>query len=215
MYPLAEQNDYTELRYSLRSLKFLTEEIEVVVVGRIIPDWLTGVTQIKYPDRLGQKQVNIKTKVAAALHYAKKVFHIHDDCYLLKPSDPGDYPYYHFGSLRRVGEPGALELRKELEAMGKPTRCFDGHQPLIYDQRFLKSFINFSSTTIVKSAFCNYYEIEGVEIADMKIMKKTDERVVERMIENRSYFSTDISGLGSCLRLLNQLFPNKSKYEIY
>lgn len=63
VYPLQHQNDYTELRYSLRSLeKYFTGSYEVVVVGDKIPDWLTGVTQIVIPDITGRKQLTIKKK---------------------------------------------------------------------------------------------------------------------------------------------------------
>jgi len=213
VYPLKSQNDYTELRYSLRSLRFLSHISEVIVIGSQLPDWLTGVTWINVPDVPGRKQFSIKNKIIAALEYTKKeVLFMNDDVYLLYPQNR--FPFYFLGDLKKVGESGSQPLMKQLIKMGKSTKNFDGHYPLIYGTGFKKIVERFSDDTIIKSLYCNYLGIEGVEIPDNKLVKEFKHGVIESFIRDKPSFSTGVNSLQSALHVLQELFPKPSKYEI-
>jgi hypothetical protein len=213
-YPLQNQNDYIELKYSLRSLKFLTEPFEVVIVGDKIPDWITSITQIKLPDIPGQKQISIKRKILAALEYSQTIFFMNDDIFLMKPTDPNSYPYYWSGKLKAIRESGTKPLQTALEAVKKPIKHFDVHTPIIYDQRFKEIAEKYPQHTIIKSMYSNHLEIEGTEMTDCKILKEGSQEAIKQRINGSPCFSSSAGGLKSTLKVLRELFPYKSKYEL-
>jgi len=213
VYPLAVQKDYTELMFSLRSIeKFIPVPYEVLIIGEYIPDWLINITWIDLGDIPGKKQLSIRRKILAGLEYAKEILFMNDDVFLLQPAT--EFPYYWNGSLKTYSESGARPLQKQLEAMGKTFKNFDGHYPLIYDQRFKEASEHFTQDVILKSMCCNYLGVEGIEFPDCKLIKKNDIKNPAEFINGKPCFSTGEYSLKSALPLLKQLFPNKSKFEV-
>jgi hypothetical protein len=214
MYPLANQLDYIELRFSLRSVeKYISEPIEVVIVSEMLPDWITNITHLRLKDIPGRKQLSIRRKILAGLEYSKEVFFMNDDIYLLKPTDTKDYPYYFSGDLSKIGEGGARPLMNQLQAQGKPKKHFDIHVPIIYESAKFKALEGFGADCIIKSMYCNYHEIEGIDLPDFKINKKTPVTEIMERIKSEPCFSTGPQGLQSALPVLEKLYLNKSKYE--
>lgn len=210
-YPLYPQADYTELRFSLRSMDKFLKPKEVIVAGVHVPDWLTNVTWLKVADWPGKKQLNIRRKIYAGLTYTTEFLFCSDDVYLLKPYE---LVYYSSGTLKKIGEGGARILEEKLRQLGKPEKAYDVHCPIYYKQDFKTVMENFASGSIIKSAYGNYKELETVEMWDCKINRKMDPRVMAEQIKGRPYFSTGPQGLSSALPVLQELFPKKSKYEL-
>lgn len=212
-YPLALEIDHIELRYSLRSIdKYLTPPFEVVIVGDQMPEWVNNVTNIELPDVRGRKQLSIKRKILAALEYAEEILFFNDDVFLLQPQDK--FPYYWHGMLKKYTESGSRPLLNRLETLQKPTKHFDGHMPLIYDQRFKEASRHFTGDVIIKSMFCNFCEIEGTFLPDCKLLVDTKPEMIRRFIEGKHCFSTGPVSLKSALPVLEELFPEPSIYEI-
>jgi hypothetical protein len=216
LYPLFPQKDYTELKYSLRSVEmFVKKPYEIIIVGSHIPEWLTGVTQIEFPDVPGQKQLSIRRKILAGLQYAKKpVFFMNDDHFLLRETDIKKYPYYYYGTMFKIRESGSKPLIDRLKELKKPDKHFDIHTPIIYNEDFGQVISNFPDACILKSAYCNYLEIEGEPITDFKVMKDMSLDIFEKLIKDRPCFSTGPSGVKSALLYLKKKFPNPSKFEL-
>lgn len=213
MYPLTVQNDYTELKFSLRSIeKFLSRPYEILIVGSNLPDWITGVTQISVADIPNKKQLSIRKKILAALEYTEEILFMNDDVYLLEPMT--EFPYYYNGSLKNYSESGSRPLMKQLEVMGKTFNHFDGHYPLVYDQRFKEVSERFTDSVILKSMYCNYLGIEGIEFPDCKLVKDTKPEKIREFIKGKPCLSTGTLSLKSALPLLNEMFPIKSSFEI-
>lgn len=213
MYPLQVQLDYTELKYSLRSIeKYITKPLEVLIVGEVIPDWITNITHLKLKDIPGRKQLSIRRKILAALEYSDEVFFMNDDIYLLNSTNPANYPFYYSGDLSTIGETGGRLLMDQLKAQNKPTKHFDTHVPIIYERAKFKELEGFGADCIIKSMYCNYHEIEGIELPDFKINKKTSD-LARVFNQGEPCFSTGPMGLQAALPILNELYPNKSKYE--
>ena len=211
-YPLKSQSDHTELRYSLRSIeRFYRRPTEVLIIGEKLPDWITNVTLIRVEDITSRKQLTIKYKILAALEYSKEIFFMNDDVYLLQPPD---YKYHYHGDLISVGEAGARPLRNQLLNMGLPTKNFDGHYPLVYKQDFVQILDKFAHDVIVKSAYCNYLQIEGEYVPDNKLITQKREEDIKGFIHGRPSFSTGAHSLARTLPILHEYFPNKSRYEV-
>lgn len=221
MYPLQVQLDYTELKFSLRSLeKYIQEPFEVVIIGEILPGWITNITHLKLKDIPGRKQLSIRRKILAGLEYSDEVFFMNDDIYLLNPANTANYPFYYSGDLSTIGETGGRLLMDQLKAQNKPILHYDIHTPIIYERAKFKELEVFGADCIIKSMYCNYHEIEGRYCVDMKYNKKQDSESIKQEIRHWMWvndqpcFSTGPQGLLSVLPVLENLFPNKSKYEL-
>ena len=207
-YPLKSQSDYSELRYSLRSIERFYRGNEVVIIGSRLPDWIDNVTWIRVEDIPNRKQLTIKYKILAALEYTDEIYFMNDDVFLLEPPT---FKYYYHGDLASVGESGARPLLKQLQSFGKPTKNFDGHYNLVYRKDFKNVMEHFAHDVIVKSAYCNYLGIDGELIADNKIInKKTD---VKEFIQDRNSISTGVNSWGIVQPVVAEMFKQKSIYE--
>jgi hypothetical protein len=210
VYPIQNQIDYTELKYSLRSAERHLAGLEVVVIGDSMPEWITGVTWIELGDIKNRKQISIKRKIIASLRYDNEIIFMNDDVYILDSFKP----YYYTGTLRHNPEPGANQLLKQLISYQLPFKNFDGHYPLIYRDDFIEAASKFESDTIIKSMYCNYYNIDGTPFPDCKIMRSMKPSEIKEFIKDKPCFSTGALSIGSCVPVLNELFPYKSKFEI-
>lgn len=210
--PVVQQSDHTDLRFALRSFEKFLPEQEVLILGEA-PDWITRVTQICIPDIRGRKQLSIRKKILAALEYSKEILFLNDDIYLLEPWK--EFDYYSHGTLAQYNEPGSKPLLNELKGIGKPLVHFDGHFPIVYTQEFKEVSKYFSSDCIIKSMYCNFLEIEGKLIEDCKIHRQEKPQAVRDFITGKKCFSTTASSLPSTLFILEELFPQPSKYEIW
>lgn len=213
VYPLTTQLDNTELMYSLRSVeKHLTSVDEVIVVGSEVSDWLTNITQICLSDVPGRKQLSIRKKIIAALNYTDEFLFMNDDVFFIK--DTTDFPYYWHGLLKPYAESGARPLEKKLMSLNKQTKLFDGHYPLIYDQKFKEASEHFPSDCIIKSLYCNYFEIEGEFVPDCKLLRPMKKQEIYDFLQDKHCFSTGMMSISSAVLVLQELFPSKSKYEV-
>lgn len=215
MYPLQSQNDYTELRYSLRSLEKHLPKSEVIIVGDTIPEWITGVTQIHVKDIPGRKQLTIRKKILSALEYSKEIFFLNDDYFFLQDIDPGNFPYYYFGNIRESGESGARPLREQLATKGKNIKHFDIHCPIIYERDKFRALEVFTSDCLIKSMYSNFHDIEGVPMPDTKINSQHSTHGIKERIKNKIVFSTGPGGLKFALPVLQEFFPHKSRFELW
>lgn len=212
MYPLANQFDYEELRYSLRSIEKFIDYDEIIIVGDYMPEWLINVTWIDVSDIPNKKQLSIKKKILAALEYTKEFLFMNDDMYFLQPVS--EFPYYYKGYLKHYAEAGSKQLEKELEAKKWPTKNFDTHYPLIYNKYFKLAAMEFTEDTIIKSMFCNFLEIEGVFLPDCKMVRETSNQDIREFIKDRFMFSTGIYSIDKALPVLAELYPKKSIFEL-
>lgn len=214
VYPLTFQNDYTELLYSLRSVeRFIKKPYEVVIVGDLLPEWIINITHISLPDIPGKTVLSVRRKVLAALQYADDdIFFMNDDIYLLEPADK-NFPYYSSGTLKGKGEAGAAQLLKQLTQLDKPVKYF-GHYPCIYKKDFGQVLENFNADCLTKSAYCNFVDAESVEVSDCKLLYAKPPGYVREFIKERPSFSTGVLSLKLALSVLEELFPDKSNFEL-
>ncbi len=212
--PLKKQHDNTELKFALRSIEKFIDDPEVLIIGNDLPDWITNVTQIGLPDNV-TKQCSIKNKIMAAFSFAEEIFFTNDDIFLLKPTDPSTYPFYFKGNLRPSGESGTKTLVDNLKAMQLPFKHFDIHFPILYKKKeFIEAVEKFPHETIIKSMYCNYLKIEGTEVPDCKIMKEQTAAMIKQWIAEKPCFSTGVHSIKNSVKVLGELFPHPSKFEI-
>lgn len=211
-YPLAAQFDYTELKFSLRSLdKYLPKPFEVVIIGEKIPDWINNVTWIQLPDIPGKRQLSVRRKILAALELADEILFMNDDFFFLRESS---IPYYVNGNLKSYPYAGSKQLQARLTELKKPTRHFDLHYPIIFKKDFREIIENFPADCLLRSAYCNWLNIDGEQITDCKFLKSTKPEIVKEAIKIKPFISTGEHSIKSILPVLLELFPNKSIFEV-
>jgi hypothetical protein len=216
--PLAPQVQNEDLRYCLRSIdKFLTGYDGVTIIGKEIPDWVTGIEHIALPDLTAQKQLNIKRKIIAALTIYEEIFYTADDVFLLKHFVANKFPYLYDGELcKRNIEGSAARVKAGLVRLGKTFYNYDCHSPVIYRRDFADIISKFDPSCIVKSAYFNYLEVKGTQVRDAKIVSASMTlQQIEKHIRGLHCFSSGDYTLKTCLPILKRLFPDKSKFEVY
>lgn len=209
MIPLKPQDDYTELKFTLRSIQKWADE--VIIVGEDLPLWAKNVTWLPIKDIPGRKQLSIRKKIISALQYKSEFLHLADDVYLL--TEPKKI-FYSSGSIKNRGESGSRPLQAQLEAIGKPIKDYDVHCCIYYEREKFKALEVFQAECIIKSAYGNFHELESTAMPDFKINSKMTPEEIKGAIKNRPYFSTGPQGLKYALPVLAELFPLKSKFEL-
>lgn len=209
MIPLHPQEDYTELKFVLRSLEKWADE--VIIVGDDLPSWIKNVTWIPIKDISGRKQLSIRKKIISALEYKSEFLFLSDDVYLLTETQK---IYYSDGSIKNRGESGSRPLQIQLEGMGKPLKDYDVHCCIYYEREKFKELEVFQAECIIKSAYGNFHELESIEMWDFKVNKKMAPEEIKQAIKNRPYFSTGPQGLKYALPVLEELWPLKSRFEL-
>lgn len=213
VYPLTNQNDYTELKFSLRSVeKFVKQPFKVIIVGDKIPAWITGVTVIGLADVKSNKLLSVRRKILVALEYAKQeIVFFNDDFYLM---DETDFPYYFDGDLRKCVNNGSKNLQAKLKELKLPIKHFDLHYPIIYDTDFKELIQAFPVDCLNRSAYCNAKQIAGQQNTDRKFLKEASKEVIKIVLNRKLPFSSGANSLSSLIPFLNQLYPDKSKFEL-
>jgi hypothetical protein len=210
-----------ELLYALRSFeKHLKGITNVVIIGEC-PDFLTNIIHIPFTET-SHKQANIKAKILAACDHSRVTddfCFLNDDVFLVQDINIDNIPYWYSGDLSTYSEKGRQELIEELQLRNLPTKRFDLHQPIVYNkQKFIEAVSGFNDKCIIKSLYCNYWRIEGVQYVDMKIRHPHSYEWLKANVKDRFYFSigeaNEMDALNpSMWRFLDELFPEKSKYE--
>lgn len=144
VYILGAQPEYEELRYSLRSLRFLPHD-RVWIAGAKPPDWVTGVGWIAVEQEPGyiQQFANQRRNLMVAASHPKVSYEfvlMNDDYVFLEPLDglppcpiEGRIADTHTNLDPRAGPYQAL--REWLLAQGETTFHYAGHVPMMMDKR--------------------------------------------------------------------------------
>lgn len=212
-YPLKSQKDYSELLFSLRSVeKHITVPYEILIIGDELPEWITNVTWINIPEIKSSKHLSVKRKIIAALSHSDQIFYMNDDIFLLRPADMS-FPYYFNGDLKSNTYTGSKQLQLDLKAMGKPTKSFELHYPMVFHRGFVSIIQNFHPDTMVRSAYCNWLGIEGEPLQDCKFINPPKPHQLESKLSLPS-ISSGAHSFPGLLPVLRGMFPGKSKFEI-
>lgn len=223
MYPIGNgsRTGDLELKYSLRSVeKFLSGYDRVFIVGRL-PKWLNEKKVIFIPLEDGtKKQLNIYLKIIAAIEagISRRFMFWNDDHFLLQPLEAEKLKYLYDNTIehhfnKREG--------KYKTAIGNTTRgnFYDVHTPIIYNGQVFKNVVgclDWSKEYAIKSSYCNrLHFLDTEEIDDLKIEFQYSYQELKENIKDRLFFSTGDHAWGSGMKkLLNELYPNKSSFEI-
>jgi glycosyltransferase involved in cell wall biosynthesis len=232
VYPLGNgsPNSDNELRYSIRSLeKFGRNYKDIYIIGKF-PHW--GNQRIKH---FGFKETKTKAlNILDKIYFSCNVpeisdtfLYINDDHILLKETDLSKYPYYYNDNDAKSiieSRPISDNYRKIIEETINNKHYkhyFDIHTPiLIHKKQFIEMYniINFEASSeglLVKSMYCGYNNINGVEKSDIILRQKHECFDLKQKLKDEHIFSFhDEAVCQDLVDFLHNVLPDKSEYEL-
>lgn len=222
--PLADKtgNGHIELKYCLRSIEMYVPDVRNVFIVGQKPSFLRNVEWISAVDKVGiqHKERNIFQKITAAVldkRVSDDFFFFNDDHFLLRRfAGSFDHKGSLSDSLRAFppSNPYSNTLRNTLQTLGGGMD-FDTHCPIVFNKDMFANTVGNMEWFkpfgfCIKSVYCNLSGIAGQFYPDLKIRSQSEFEQKWPELKTRKYFSTKDVVLTS---LMDNLFPNKSKYE--
>lgn len=232
VYPLGNgsPNSDNELRYSIRSLeKYGRNYKDIYIIGKF-PHW--GNQRIKH---FGFKETKTKAlNILDKIYFACNVpeisdtfLYINDDHILLKETDLSKYPYYYNDNDAKSiieSRPVSDNYRKIIEETinNKDYKhYFDIHTPMLINKKqFIEMYnnVNFAGSSeglLIKSMYCGYNNINGVEKSDIILRQKHECFNLKQKLKNEHIFSFhDEAVCQDLVDFLHNILPDKSEYEL-
>lgn len=220
--------DNTEIRYCLRSIeKHLTGYGDVFIIGEL-PYWMRNVIHIPFKEQSTQsydKERNIYNKIMAACadeRVTGDFLFMNDDHFLLQDFEAGKFPYYCQGWLSEFLTVTDYKhtVKNTIDwLLGRDCPYFDVHCPIVYNKEKFQWCVLCADWTVkwgycIKTIFCEINAITAPEYLDLKINEVYSSDRIRKLIAGRPWFSIgDRAREGGLLKVLQELYPNKSKYE--
>lgn len=214
-------NNDDELRYSLRSLRYVTDVGRVFITGNR-PSFVTNVIHTPCDD-IGCRTINHWWKVTQTIlqtDISDDFVLMYDDIFFTKEISLSDYPFYNRGEIKdhTTGTPAYIENLKEaqrvLRNMNKPILDFTLHTPCIYNrEKFLELrgiYEPYMNKSIAPSVRCMYGNIHNVKTEYREDLKL---RGRENNIGDKECFSTSDESFKLIREYLQNEFPERCKYE--
>jgi hypothetical protein len=226
----SRQNDQ-ELRYCLRSIeRHLTGYGDIFLIGHL-PKWVRGCIHIPATDedRTWWKERNIYRKILLACEdprVSDDFLFMNDDHFLLSGFVAGEFPYYFEGRIReqteRDDQYGATARNTSEWLLNIDHPYFDIHAPIRYNKAKFNWCVPLADWD-KKHGYCIksiYSIINGVDFEyypDLKINQPLPPAKIKELISGRPWFSVGNKAFdigGGMGQVLQELYPNKSKFEI-
>lgn len=233
-------DDGLELRYAIRSLYKHFKGITGVALIGGVPSWFTG-SFIQIAEPTAVKEYNMMLKVRMI---AEPLFlYTNDDFFMLQDFDLDTLPFFYEKTCgARSNDFGYGPYKRMYEACPSDWYNFDVHCPMVMDSRIFESAFKkyvgkgneeaalpiktmygnhaLSVTKLIREGSDKFYAFERpVSYAvDQKIKGMYHYHELKNMIEGRPFFSTtEMNGTlnDPMIRLLNELYPDKSPVESF
>lgn len=208
-----------ELLFSLRSVSKFAPHINRVFIIGDKPEFINkNVIHYDYKQGEGTKDYHIAKKVEFGCELSDlgaNLLFMNDDHFFTREITY-NYPYYYRPELKKDVEKVIYnkyqnETAYFLGAVGRETKDFDVHCPIIYNKRKflqLSHIWSKSKSYLVKSIYGNYHRIKGEPYVDCKIRKWES-----RALDNECFSIYDSALYNGALQWLAANFPNPSKFE--
>lgn len=148
----------------------------------------------------------------------------HDDHFLLKPLNVNEIAYWKWRTLDKLALHANGTYKKIINTtiayfnrIGISINHFDLHYPIIFEKEKIIELDkeDWGQDILIKSLYCNKYQIEGVEMTDCTVgVKPKDYDEIKKRLEGKLFFSTSNKVINiPMIKMFKDLYPEKSKYE--
>lgn len=219
--PYQYNENSEELRFAIRSMvKHFKPLTGVLLIGDK-PEWFAGdhlpLADIMWPDQPGRiwKERSMMLKVLACPDEA--FLYSNDDFFALQ--DFKTVPYYYDTDCReQAAKHTIMSYRDMYEQCNPDWKNHDVHAPMIMMRdKFLASYqemIEADCQWPIKTMYAHTFE--GTFFSDLKIRGEHTYDELTWITKDRDFFSTHNSAIDiTMLSFLMNLYPEKSKYELY
>jgi len=223
------RDEYSELRYSIRTLKNITGWSGKIFIVGGFPVWGQNMVWIPAQDRQQpcysiseNKQINALNKIRVACEsdeISDDFILMNDDFFIIEPTN---IEYFQKGNLKDTvvekeqfyhGSRYWCAMKRTAEEFDNPFD-FELHFPIIYNKkRFLDLMDKYDMYKVYlhRSLYCNHYGITGPYLKDNKAY------TINELMEKKShpFFSTGDKCGSHCrfVRIMDGILPEKSTYE--
>lgn len=211
-YPYSKtKDDGLELKYSIRSMVKYFKDFDGIILVGDRPSWFKGF-HLQHSDIEKRKEYSVYRKLMSAYSIEQEPMLLcHDDCYALQPFG-FDMPNYYRGTCAEAITRTVERRFKDMFAACLPNWLnFEIHCPMVIDP---SRIANEDRDFLLKTTYANRLKLPGTDIADCKIRAHLYRNEIEREIEGRPFFSTHDNVKGDMLEIMNDLYPDKSQYEV-
>lgn len=217
-----------ELKYCLRSIeRYLKGYGNVFIIGERPGFLKDNVIHIPFTEdpRNRYRDRNIMLKMAEACKDSRvsdDFLMVHDDHFLMSDYDACAFPYYHMGPMNEgQGQYGETKKNtKSLLSFAESFNNYDCHCPIVFNKQLFMRSVALADWSkwygyCLKTLYCVMNGIEGELITDIKIRMPLQADEIKQAIAGRKWFSIGdrCFAPGGMWDVLNELYPNKSKYE--
>jgi hypothetical protein len=213
-------NQDKELRYALRSIERYIPFISgLYIIGDTPKIGLKGVNLIPYKREadIRYRNRNIFEKLLLASNHPciSDSFISHDDDIFLL--DYFNYKYYHKGQKWGVGTYAIVE--NNTRKLFPSANNFNVHYPRLFNKKLFRETVGTLNWKLphgysINTAYAAMNNFPGEEIDDLKFKSKNFYEAIKNLIKDRHFFSvSDVGFKPPLIDVLNEIYPNKSKYE--
>lgn len=225
LVPYKSEQNTGELKFALRSIeKNLSGYNQIFIIGDK-PKWLKNVIHIPARDYAGRKAYSIMQKTLKGCNderLSNDFIFTNDDIYFLKPIDVTQIKYWYEGTLEdwlKKSSSGKykIQIKNTMKLTSETFAYLDIHAPIVYNKLEARNvFHGIDSEYLIKSLYyrraCTITQVSE-PMKDLKLNGHLPEKRIKELISGRLFFSTG-NFSNQAERVLNELFPNKSKYEL-
>lgn len=218
-----------ELKFSLRSLeKHCKGYNNIYVIGEK-PWWITNIIHKPVKD-IQPKAVSILNKIKFACkipELSERFLFVNDDHFFLKDMDITEMEYqYNNEEMRMILETrektdGYRSLVESTNKVTKEANYFDIHKPIIYEKsKFLDmckkyNFAKYKDGLLVKTMYCFYNQIKGVEAEDYILREKMTVPELKEKLKDADIFSIHDPAVNrDFINFIEEIYPEQSNYEL-
>lgn len=199
------KDDGLELKYSIRSMVKHFKDLHRVIVVGDLPSWFIGI-HIQAGDIPKHRELSVLRKI-------KKVdgviMYSMDDVFALRDFS-SDLPNYYDG-LCGSKNPIDRTYKEFYKDCPREWKSFEVHCPMVIDT----SLLTWDDDRLLKTWYANTNKLPGVELPDCKLKGEMSYNDIKDEIKDKPFFSTkDNIHRGGMMRVMNELYPEKSKFEI-
>jgi hypothetical protein len=202
-----QNNDYRELRYTLRSLEKHMLDLGTVYLAGDLPSWLTGVEILNILDIPNNPNRDVQNKLMFFCQQEEPTedfLFCHDDTLANEDFTAEDLPFY-------CAQEGQGSIHNPL--------YFQVHTPVRYNRKYYSElFANPDNNKVAspRAFYLNYYQAPATKIDEVVLRVGAGVKPYHEQIAGAPFYSLNdrAAGKPEFEQMMADLFPEPSKYEL-
>ena len=202
-----QNNDYRELRYTLRAIEKHMSDVGRIFIAGNIPDWLVGVEELRIDDIVGDERGSVQKKLLAFCKVedaTEDFLFLHDDTLAVKNFSGAELPFY--------------SVQEGVGSLSNPL-YFQVHTPVRYNRKmYAELFANPDNNKVdsPRAFYCNFFRAPATKIEEVVLRVGAGVKPFSAQIGDAPFFSLNdrTAGKNEFLALMADLYPNPSRWEL-